>query len=100
MTICVKEPQSGEELQLPVKLLDTKHRTEWSVTLPKGDVLLLKYADGSWTTNQDKKIDAQFIEAIVRILSLLSIHQHEGKDLDEFFRKPSIGSGNSHNRKY
>jgi hypothetical protein len=100
MTICVKEPESGEELQLAVKLLDTKHRTEWLVTLPTGDGLLFKYADGHWTTNQDKKINDEFTEAIARIISLLSIHQQAEKDLDKFFRDPGTGSGKSHNRKY
>jgi hypothetical protein len=56
MTICVKEPQSGINLQLAVKLLNLKYRTEWLVSLQEGEVLLFKFYDGKWTTSQDKKI--------------------------------------------
>ena len=93
MTIRVKEPQSGVELQLAVKLLDTEHRTEWLVTFPKGDVLLFKYAEGKWTTNQDKKLNDEFTKAIGHVIGLLSIHQQTEKDLDKFFREPRIGTG-------
>jgi hypothetical protein len=100
MTICVKEPESGEELQLAVKLLDLKHRTEWLVTLPKGDALLFKFTDGTWTTNQDKQINDEFTKAITRIISLLSIHQQAEKDLDKFFRESRVEPEKSHKRKY
>jgi len=50
MTICIKETQSGINLQLAVKLLDLKHRTEWLVSLPEREVLLFKFYDGKWTT--------------------------------------------------
>jgi hypothetical protein len=100
MTICVKEPESGEELQLAVKLIDLKHRTEWLVTLPKGDALVFKFTDGTWTTNQDKQINDEFAEAIGHIIGLLSIHQQAGQDLDKFFRSPLVGSVKAYPRKY
>jgi len=100
MTICVKEPQTGVKLQLTVKLPDPKRITEWLVTLPKGEVLLFKFSDGNWTTNQDEKIYAEFTKAIGRVISLLSIHEDAEKDLDEFFREPLIESGKSYYRKY
>jgi hypothetical protein len=93
MTICVKEPESGEELQLAVKLLDIVHRSEWLVTMPKGNLLLFQFSDRGWTVNHDEKINDELIKAISRVISLLSIHQQAGKDLDKFFREPKIGPG-------
>jgi hypothetical protein len=86
MKICVKEPESGTEFQLDLKIVVLDQQQAWSVTLPEGQVVLFSLQCGKWMTRPDGKISQKFSDAIGHILYLLSKHEGSGKDVEACYR--------------
>ena len=85
MRIRVKEPESGIDLQLEIKLVEVDYNHLWLVTLPKGEVIRFGLAGGKWLNQTDGKISNEFSTAIAHVMDLLSKHEEFGKDLDPFY---------------
>ena len=86
MKISVKEPESGTEFQLDLKMTVLDHQRAWSVTLPEGQVVLFSLQGGKWMKHPDRKISPEFSGAIGHILDLLSKHEGSGGDLEACYR--------------
>lgn len=85
MKIRVKEPESGIDLQLEIKLAVVDYKRNWLVTLPKGEVITFGLAGGKWLNQTDGKISKEFSTAIGHVMDLMSKHDGFGKDLDPFY---------------
>jgi len=85
MKIRVKEPESGIDMQLEVKLVEVEYKHQWLVTLPKGEIISFVLSGGKWLKQTDGKISEEFSVAIGNIMDLMSKHDGFGKDLDPFY---------------
>lgn len=93
MKISVKEPGSGTEFQLNLKIVVLDQQQAWSVTLPEGQVVLFSLQGGKWMTRTDGKIGQEFSTAIGHILDLLSKHERPGEDIEACYRIHRLGNG-------
>jgi len=92
MRIRVREPESGIDLQLEIKLVVVDTNRKWLVTLPKGEVITFGLAGGKWLNETGEKISKEFSMAIGRVMDLLSKHDGFGKNLDSFYIEPRPGN--------
>jgi hypothetical protein len=55
MKIRVKEPESGMDLQIEIKLAEAGLSQKWLVTLPAGEAVKFVLADGKWLSQPMEK---------------------------------------------
>ncbi|MCO5948632.1 hypothetical protein [Mucilaginibacter flavidus] len=71
MKITLKEPGSGSFLELEVYKMDTSIGIGWSVVLPKGKNVLIKFNNGEWETDEGNNMSHEFWQTVGNEINLL-----------------------------
>jgi hypothetical protein len=64
MKINVKDPQSGEILELAANPAENDTEPGWSVILPAGNSVFITLLEGKWEARHNETIEPDFIKAI------------------------------------
>jgi hypothetical protein len=71
MKINVKDPQSGEILELEANPAENDKEPGWSVILPAGNSVFITLVEGEWEARHNETIEPDFLKAIGEVINPL-----------------------------
>lgn len=64
MKMTLEEPGLASFLELEVFKMDIPTGVGWSVMLPKGEIVLIKFNNGEWKTDEENNISHEFWQTV------------------------------------